>query len=324
MEMVEKMRNGLLRSIKSTNFVLTTAKQVIDQCGEAIFLWFGNLSGPALEAAIQEAFDRFDTDSSGQIDKQEFSKAMHALGMRLQACEYDLLFREYDADQSGEIDLAEFTHMIKKHIRKACHSSCQPCEQTGGSNQSGAMYGRQWAEDEALLTPAARRLQSRVVAALARQNYAELVAQKSEHNEVSFQERCGPDVLDGETLQMKTDESRSSAPGQLVENWNSKLPPSRYPAGASDMADDKASQDASDASDASSAAASIRPSSNAEKEKELEAEEEWKIREQEMREKRRDRCAGTDGCSSFIEFDALLLYSIWVFLSDFLPCTLQP
>ena len=295
MEMVEKMRNGLLRSIKSTNFVLTTAQQVVDQCGEAIFLWFGNLSGPALETAIQEAFDRFDTDSSKHIDKQEFSKAMHALGMRLKADDYDVLFREYDADQSGEIDLAEFTHMIKKHIRKACHSSCKPCEQTGGSNQPGAMYRYRWAEDEALLAPAARKLQSGVVTALARQNYADLVAQKSEHNGgVSSQERCGPDMLDGETLQMKTDESRSGAPGQLVENWNSKLPPSRYPAGASDMADDKASQDASDASDASSAAASNRPSSNAEKEIELEAEEEWKMRQEETWEKRRNRCAGTD------------------------------
>jgi hypothetical protein len=94
MEMVARMRDGLLRTMKSTKHVLASAQDVCDACGEAIALWFGNLSGPALEAAINEAFSRFDADSSGQIDRDEFEKAMRSLGLRLEAEEYDVLFKK--------------------------------------------------------------------------------------------------------------------------------------------------------------------------------------------------------------------------------------
>ena len=51
------------------------------------------------------AFDKFDEDGSGLMGRDEFAKAMHTLGLRLTAAEYDILFDEYDEDKSGEIDL---------------------------------------------------------------------------------------------------------------------------------------------------------------------------------------------------------------------------
>ena len=108
----QELRAGLLLNLASSKNVLSLAQQVVDACGQAIFQWFGSLSGPALQTAITEAFNRFDKDGSGAIDREEFAKAMHALGLRLSSADLDMLFREYDADASGEIDLGEFSNMV--------------------------------------------------------------------------------------------------------------------------------------------------------------------------------------------------------------------
>ena len=54
---------------------------------------------------LPQAFDKFDTDGSGLLDREEFAGAMHRLGLRLTTAEYDVLFDENDEDGSGEIDL---------------------------------------------------------------------------------------------------------------------------------------------------------------------------------------------------------------------------
>lgn len=41
----------------------------MDEAGAAIARWFAGLSGPALEAAIAKAFDKFDTDGTGLLDR---------------------------------------------------------------------------------------------------------------------------------------------------------------------------------------------------------------------------------------------------------------
>ena len=287
MRLIEGMRNGLLRRLKSSNFVLTSAQHVVDQCGDAIFLWFGSLSGPALEAEIQQTFARFDTDASGEIDRQEFANAMHTLGLRLKSDEYDLLFKEYDVDQSGEIDLDEFTHMIKTHIKKRFKSSFEPWERRNGSdNQQGDKYRCQWADNEALLVPAASKLQSRVLAALARRKYTDLVTQSCEHDRADVGLQGAG--IDGKFSQMSADDKVLCDPRSIVEGLKGKLPPSRYPAGQDGIADDKASQHSADAF---SQIGSSRLSSAAhtEMKRKTEAGEARLWRQDDASEKQRDR-----------------------------------
>jgi hypothetical protein len=83
--------------------------------------------------------------------------------------------------------------MIRQYIRKVprptenqCQSESTPTqsshEPTGGSNHTSAMYRSGWADDEALLSPAASKLQTWFAAVLARQKYADLVRQKQDNS----------------------------------------------------------------------------------------------------------------------------------------------
>ena len=169
------MQQGLMNQMKTSGNLLKSAQKVVDECGGAIAKWFGALSGRALEAAIKEAFDKFDIDASGEIDRVEFARAMHTLGLRLSADEYDILFQETDQDGSGAIDLPEFTHMVKKFLKKFCDEDCFVCKSTGGSNQQHGGYRKGWAEDETLLNPAANVLQTRLKACIKNHEYVHTV-----------------------------------------------------------------------------------------------------------------------------------------------------
>jgi len=67
--LVRNMQAGLRTRLVSMHNVLTLAKETVEACGKAIAKWFGSLSGPALEAAIRETFNKFDADGSGEIDR---------------------------------------------------------------------------------------------------------------------------------------------------------------------------------------------------------------------------------------------------------------
>lgn len=162
--LVRNMQAGLRTRLGSMHSVLTLAEETIEACGKAIAKWFGSLSGPALEAAIRETFNKFDADRSGQIDKQEFSRAMHELGLRLADQQLTALFKDCDADGSGFIDLAEFTHMVLMHIKKPCKVSCQPCMLRGGCNQPHVYF-------KELSAQAASTLQTWCKAAIQRHSY---------------------------------------------------------------------------------------------------------------------------------------------------------
>ena len=175
MARIRDLQAGLFRRISSSEGVLQSAQAVVDACGDAILQWFGSLSGPALESAILESFQKFDEDGSGVIERTEFAKAMHTLGLRLRPEQYDILFKQTDSDGSGEIDLLEFTHMIKKFLKRPCENSCKTCLIPGQSNQPNALFRANWTDDETLLAPAASKLQSVVVAAFERRRYADVV-----------------------------------------------------------------------------------------------------------------------------------------------------
>jgi hypothetical protein len=171
MEKIRAMRSGLIERMSSSNDVLNSAQKMIDECGDAIAKWFGALSGPALEAAIKQAFLKFDADGSAEIDLHEFSQAMHTLGLRLNTEQYKVLFKECDIDGGGSIDLEEFSHMVKKFLKKPCSWDCKPCELTGGSNQAHRLYGIRWSDDQSLVQKAACTMQAFVLATLARQMF---------------------------------------------------------------------------------------------------------------------------------------------------------
>ena len=59
-------------------------------------------------------FDIFDSDKSGQIDKEEVQLAMQSLGAVVSDQELDDFMRRHDSDSNGEIDLLEFTERLRK------------------------------------------------------------------------------------------------------------------------------------------------------------------------------------------------------------------
>ena len=133
---------------------------------------FLRADGSVDRAAISEAFFRFDFDGSGKIDRQEFQQAMHTLGLRVSDDEYDVLFKKCDIDGSGEISVDEFSHMIKGFLAKPCkEGECHACEVTNGSNQPETVYRPRWADDSALLSPAASTLETALLASKARHGY---------------------------------------------------------------------------------------------------------------------------------------------------------
>ena len=60
------------------------------------------------EYMIREAFNMFDEDGSGDIDKKEFSKLVQTLGLQLNKKKINELIEEIDKDGSGTIDYDEF------------------------------------------------------------------------------------------------------------------------------------------------------------------------------------------------------------------------
>ena len=65
-----------------------------------------------------QAFNKFDSDGSGVLARDEFTQAMKALGLRATEAEYNKLFDEYDIDKSGEIDLVRTCCM---HMNETSH-----------------------------------------------------------------------------------------------------------------------------------------------------------------------------------------------------------
>ena len=135
--------------------------------------WHGDASGAALEAVVQrvvkqagsisirldaasdlpigeqlaealaknlsrviDLFRAWDDDSSGTIDKQEFRRGLHQLGLtEVPREEVDALFDEIDVDQSGEIDLRELATELKTKQRAKLSSVAAASVAVAGSNR---------------------------------------------------------------------------------------------------------------------------------------------------------------------------------------------
>lgn len=69
------------------------------------------------EKELWEAFQEFDTDGSGTIDKDEFSKFMQRLGYRPTLVELQEMLDEVDKDKNGQIGFDEFKLLMTRTIR---------------------------------------------------------------------------------------------------------------------------------------------------------------------------------------------------------------
>ena len=108
---------------------------IMEEAGAAIVAWFKGLSGTALNAAITKAFNKFDVDGSGFLDRAEFGKAMLAMGLRLSASQVEVLFKEYDVDGTGTIELQEFTQMVRRYLCVSNGESSLSAEQEKAMKQ---------------------------------------------------------------------------------------------------------------------------------------------------------------------------------------------
>eukprot|EP00667_Euglena_gracilis_P002499 EG_transcript_2500 len=87
----------------------------------------GQPVSPRTHMAIM-AFQRFDTDHSGNLDVQEFHKAMQSLGLGYSFEDAENLFMMMDEDGNGEMDMQEFL----THCREYITNSAQAVEEDMG------------------------------------------------------------------------------------------------------------------------------------------------------------------------------------------------
>merc|ERR1712046_148763 len=75
------------------------------------------LSSSMSDAALHAAFDDFDSDHSGSIDKEEMMKMVRKLHLGFTDKDIKELMMDADPDGSGEIDFEEFKAVLKKQIK---------------------------------------------------------------------------------------------------------------------------------------------------------------------------------------------------------------
>jgi hypothetical protein len=66
------------------------------------------------EVLWREAFNRFDVDGSGEIDKGELRKVMKQLGVTVTDAQAQGMLQEADSDGNGSIDFGEFRRIVAK------------------------------------------------------------------------------------------------------------------------------------------------------------------------------------------------------------------
>ena len=62
--------------------------------------------------AVKEAFNKFDIDNSGYLDKSEFQKALQELDVELTEDDFETLYKDVDDDSNGNIVEAEFRRFV--------------------------------------------------------------------------------------------------------------------------------------------------------------------------------------------------------------------
>ncbi len=65
---------------------------------------------------LRRAFNLFDTNADGKLSKKEFHEGWNQLGLGLTMFEIDELYEIVDADKSGEINQDEFIKALAQHV----------------------------------------------------------------------------------------------------------------------------------------------------------------------------------------------------------------
>ena len=61
---------------------------------------------------VKAIFQKFDTSRDGNLDKKEMTKIFTALGINIDAQEFDAIFSQFDQDNNGTLDFEEFYHFV--------------------------------------------------------------------------------------------------------------------------------------------------------------------------------------------------------------------
>jgi Ca2+-binding EF-hand superfamily protein len=72
---------------------------------------------------FKQAFEIFDVDHSGNIDREELSSLLNALGFNYNEAQTTRIFDEVDSDHSGVIEINEFISFMSKQIVTPPHSA---------------------------------------------------------------------------------------------------------------------------------------------------------------------------------------------------------
>eukprot|EP00904_Undaria_pinnatifida_P012665 jgi/Undpi1/8529/HiC_scaffold_25.g10996.m1 len=116
----EKILNGEISLLGVMQAELSCAPTINDVAGyqamEGAGLALPEKSMRRLERLLRPFFDRYDDDSNGQLDIQEFWAVFHDLQEHVQISELTVIFDEIDTDKSGLIDFDEFVTGVAKFV----------------------------------------------------------------------------------------------------------------------------------------------------------------------------------------------------------------
>lgn len=71
---------------------------------------------PEQVEVFKQAFEIFDSDHSGNIDREELTSLLNALGFNYSESQIVKIFEEVDSDGSGVIEINEFVKFMSRQI----------------------------------------------------------------------------------------------------------------------------------------------------------------------------------------------------------------
>jgi len=90
---------------------------------------------------VKKVFKEFDTNGNGELDFDEFKRAMRVLSVSLPSVKMKQLFLLFDADESGTIDHSEFCRLLFPAIDWDAREQDQQSTSTGKASASPGPHG---------------------------------------------------------------------------------------------------------------------------------------------------------------------------------------
>eukprot|EP00290_Baffinella_frigidus_P029767 CAMPEP_0180240074 /NCGR_PEP_ID=MMETSP0987-20121128/31891_1 /TAXON_ID=697907 /ORGANISM="non described non described, Strain CCMP2293" /LENGTH=235 /DNA_ID=CAMNT_0022206887 /DNA_START=112 /DNA_END=815 /DNA_ORIENTATION=+ len=120
----KESKGNIMWSLHATEVYLDSHHKVLEQANAVLKDLFSNIPLDKLSGEVLKAFERLDTDSSGELDKAELRIAFDEFGLHLNPQEVAELIDVYDASHSGTLDRFEFEHMVRIMLAKPCEAAC--------------------------------------------------------------------------------------------------------------------------------------------------------------------------------------------------------